>query len=228
MFKLTQRDGVIGFVSSPNDKSKTDVFWAKRPFKHGDDPTVDCGATPRKTVNGNDQPTALSIVDLEDESSSSEDDDDDCQSGEGEPRQTASRLAPGDGDTAIVTARTLMKQRATTLRRFGYQFMTPVPFDDDQSINCWNIVEAFGDDATTHGVSHVLDTSGEWISVAAAGANGERKFVTCSFGICQTALMIRGRTQRLSLSYNIVLCDQWHFLRHECHSFWELPYDMIR
>jgi hypothetical protein len=160
MFKLTKRDGVISFMSPPDDRSQADVFWAKRPFKPGDDPTVECGAAPHKTTNGNDQPVALSIVDVEDESSSSNDDDDSCN-GDSKSRQTGSLSATGDSVSAVVTARTLMRQRTTKLRKFGYQFMKPIPFDDDQPVTCWNIVEAFGDDSSTHGVSHVLDTSGE-------------------------------------------------------------------
>ena len=135
MFKVPPSGGGLEFFS--NEKSSDHVLWAKQSFKPGEDQLTD-GKKPEET----------SVVDVDDATSDSIDGDNSKESMDGD-------LGPVD------VFRKLVHRRVAALAQFGYQFMRPVRYNEDQSMVCWNIVEAFADDTSTHGVSHVLNTSGK-------------------------------------------------------------------
>lgn len=156
MFKRPS-SGVLGGFLSGKSSPAFDGFWTKRPFKPGDDPVAD---------RPHDE--AMSIVDVE-----VDEDDDDASSGAEDDDDAGSRQRQADDNGPTTDGRAfefeptfgkpLAKRPVEKLARCGYRFMKPVRIDDDQPVTCWSIIEAFSEDVSTHGVSHVLSTNGTFL-----------------------------------------------------------------
>jgi len=143
MFKVpASDDGKRNFISG--DKSEDSVFWMKPSSLISDEKPIADG---KKSALSEE----ISIIDLERVNHSTD-------GGSGDENNADSSTIGGSEPFDVT--RQSVHQRLARLAQFGYQFMRPVRHDEDKSIVCWNMVEAFADDTSTHGVSHVLNTSG--------------------------------------------------------------------